>query len=232
LEVKETYEIMSEGYDAHRDRSPYFKIIEGLTHRCFYENTKNKTFTRGLDIGCGTGRNISTFLEKCKRVEGVDYTYGMLKYAKNNLKEPDNVNLMIGDVRNLPFSDEAFDLVGCFKALPHVTRVDKALSEISRVSKKGSIIFLEFYSPYSFRWLLNRMEHYTKWHSVGDATQLIENVNLKVRKVYGTRTFMVTEFLCYFPGGYRIFNFLENLFTNTFLNRFSGYYIIVCEKQT
>ena len=232
MEVKEAYEIMSEDYDAHRNRSPYFKIIEGLTRRCFYENTKNKTFSRGLDIGCGTGRNITTFLKKCKRVEGMDYTPGMLKHAQKIFKESNNVDLMIGDVQSLPFSDEAFDLVGCFKALPHVQGVEKALSEISRVSKKGSTIFLEFYSPYSFRWLLNQMKHYTKWHSVKHATQLIENVNLKVKKVYGTRTFMVTEFLCYLPGGFYIFNYLENLFTNTFLNRFSGYYIMVCKKQT
>tara|TARA_B100001971_G_scaffold193641_1_gene198950 strand:+ start:127 stop:798 length:672 start_codon:yes stop_codon:yes gene_type:complete len=222
---------MSEDYDNHRNRSPYFKIIEGLTRRCFYENTKNKTFSRGLDIGCGTGRNIPFFLEKCKRVEGMDYTPGMLKNAQQTFREFKNVHLMIGDVQSLPFSDKAFDLVGCFKVLPHVPGVDKSLKEISRVSRKGSTIFLEFYSPYSFRRLLNRMPHYTKWHSVKNVTQLIKNANLKVIKIYGARTFMITEYLCYLPGGYFLFNFLENFFTNTLLNRFSGYYIVVCEKQ-
>lgn len=232
MEVKEAYEKISEDYDAHRNRSPYFRIIEQLTRRCFYENTKNKTFPRGLDIGCGTGRNISTFLEKCKQVEGLDYTPGMLKHAQKIFKNSNNVNLMIGDVQSLPFSDKSFDLIGCFKALPHVPEVDKALSEISRVSRKGSTIFLEFYSPYSFRRLFNRMPHYTEWHSVKNVTQLIKEANLKVIKIYGTRTFMVAECLCYLPGGYYLFNFLENFFTNTFLNRFSGYYIVVCEKPT
>lgn len=230
MKVNDAYEIISKDYDAHRNRSPYFKIIEGLTRRCFHENTRNRTFERGLDIGCGTGRNIPIFIEKCKRIEGIDFTPGMLKYAQKIFKAHKNVNLMIGDVQNLPFNDEEFDLIGCFKVLPHVPRADKALHEITRVAKKNSTLFLEFYSPYSFRWVLNRMKHHTEWHTTKQATQLIKNANLKVIKIYGLRTFIATEFLCYLPGGYSFFNFMENMFTNTFLNYFSGYYIVVCKK--
>ena len=230
MKVDEAYEVISKDYDAHRNRSPYFKIIEDLTRRCFYENTQNRTFDKGLDVACGTGRNLAMFLEKCGRVQGVDYTLGMLKYAIENYRNHPKIDLAQGDVRYLPFQDETFDLVGCFKALPHVPNVGQALRELQRVTKKGGIIFAEFYSPYSFRWLLNRMKHHTEWHTVDQATSLLTVANLKVKKIYGLRTFMITEYLCYFPGAYRFFNYLENRFTNSPLNRFSGYYVVVCEK--
>ncbi|MFQ5729892.1 MAG: class I SAM-dependent methyltransferase [Waddliaceae bacterium] len=230
MKVDEAYEISSKDYDAHRERSPYFKIIEGLTRRCFHENTQGKTYDLGLDVGCGTGRNLPMFLEKCHCVRGVDYTPGMLKYAMGSVADNPKVDLMIGDVRSLPFVDDTFDLVGCFKALPHVSNVESALRELVRVTRKGGTVFTEFCSPYSFRWLLNRMKHHTDWHTVDHATKLLTQAGLKVKKVYGLRTFMVTEYLCYLPGGHHLFNYLENRFTNTFFNRFSGYYIVVCEK--
>jgi ubiquinone/menaquinone biosynthesis C-methylase UbiE len=230
LLVNEAYEIISKDYDAHRNRSPYFKIIEDLTRRCFLENTQGQNYTKGLDIGCGTGRNLRLFLEKCSHVQGIDYTPGMLKYAKTIYPNHPQVNLMNGDARHLPFKDETFDLVGSFKALPHVPNVDQALKEIYRVSKKGSTVFTEFYSPYSFRKLLNRMKHHTEWHTVEEAANLLKEAGFNVKKVYGLRTFIITEFLCYLPGGHYFFNLLENTFTNTWLNQFSGYYVIVSEK--
>ncbi len=231
VKVDEAYQVISRDYDAHRDRSPYFRIIEGLTHRCFYENTEGKSFARGLDAGCGTGRNLPHYLKKCDHVAGFDYTPEMLQFAKEKFQNEKRVRLMLGDVCHLPFPDQTFDLIGSFKVLPHVPKVLEGIREIERVARPGAIIFLEFYSPYSFRYLLNRMKHYTKWHSLRESKRLIARAGLKVRKVYGLRTFMATEYLTYLPGAYQLFNFLENRFTHSGLNRFSGYYVIVCEKQ-
>lgn len=71
---------------------------------------------------------------------------------------------------------------------------------------------------------------YTRWDSVSSAKRIIEKAGLKPIKIYGSRTFMITEHIANLPGMYQTFNFLENIFTNTLLNRFSGYYIIVCKK--
>lgn len=230
MEVRQAYNHISKDYDAHRNRSPYFKIIEGLTRRCFLENTQGRSFEYGLDAGCGTGRNLPMFLEKCRKVQGLDYTPAMLEKAAAVFKSAPNVDLMIGDLRALPFQDASFDLTASFKALPHVPNVSQAVSELARVTKPGGVVFAEFYSPWSFRRLLTRMPHFTDWRTVDEAVQLMEEAGLKVKKVYGLRTFMITEYLCYLPGGYRFFNYLENRFTHSFLNRFSGYYIVVGEK--
>src|SRR3989344_3020091 len=44
-----------------------------------------------------------------------------------------------GNVENLPFKDKVFDFVFCSHLLEHVENPDKAISELTRVAKKGYI---------------------------------------------------------------------------------------------
>lgn len=52
----------------------------------------------------------------------------------------------VGDIRNLPFENESFDVVAAFQVLEHIPFSDfeKALKEMSRVSKKYAIASLPF----------------------------------------------------------------------------------------
>lgn len=232
MKVVDAYSKMSRVYDSDREKSAYFKIIEGITKKCIKENIeslKNKTV---LDAGCGTGRNISLFLELgAKKIYAFDFTPNMLDFAKKKFGKNQKVKLSVGDVQNIDYPDEFFDVSGCFKVLAHVLDVQKAVNELARVTKKDGLLFLEFYSPYSFRRLFSIFNRfYIRWDSVGSADKLIRKAGLKPVKVYGSRTFIVTEHLVNLPGMYPLFSFLEKTFTNTFLNKFSGYYIMVCKK--
>lgn len=213
-------------YDKQRDNSNYFKVIEGITRRSIIENTIIDG-TKILDVGCGTGRNISFFLKHNAKVTGIDCTSSMLDVARSKFK---NVKLIEGNAEKLPFENESFDITCSFKALPHVEDIESAISEMKRVTKKNGTIFLEFYSPLSFRRLFSRFDFYTKWYIQSKAKELIEKNGLKIEKIYGSRTFMITEFICSNPLLYKLFDYLENKFTNSWLNRFSGYYIVVCKK--
>jgi len=232
MKTIEAYSNMAQFYDSNREKSPYFKIIEGITRRCIKENIPSLKGKKVLDAGCGTGRNISLFLELgAKEVYAFDYTPDMLDFAKKRFGKNPKVRLSVGDVQTIKYPDEFFDVTCCFKVLAHILDIQKAIGELARVTKKEGLIFLEFYSPYSFRRIFSPVSsHFTRWDSVSSAKKLIKNVNLATIKVYGSRTFMIVEHLVNIPGMYHIFNFLENAFTNTFLNRFSGYYIIVCKK--
>lgn len=232
MKVTEAYSRMSKIYDSKRDKSPYFKIIEGITKRCIKENVPSLKGKKILDAGCGTGRNIGLFLELgASKVYAFDYTPEMLEFARNKFNKNNKVNLSVGDVQNIKYPNNFFDVTGCFKVLAHVPNIQKAVKELARVTKKEGVLFLEFYSPYSFRRFFSPVnKHFTHWDSVSSAKKIIRKAGLKPVKAYGSRTFMITEGLANLLGMYSLFNFLENVFTNTFINRFSGYYIIVCKK--
>ncbi len=73
------------------------------------------------------------------KVVGIDLTPAMLKRAKKNLSKTDLKNVVFkeGSVENLPFPDEAFDVVTSNGALNLVPDKARAFGEIYRVLKPG-----------------------------------------------------------------------------------------------
>lgn len=97
-----------------------------------------------LDIGCGTGRNISYVSETVERSNfifyGIDYSKDCIAYAKVQYKSQ-GVRFKAYSGKKLPFKDNTFDFVVSSHVLEHIKKEDALLylSEISRVLKKGGI---------------------------------------------------------------------------------------------
>lgn len=145
MKVLNAYSKMSGIYDSKRENSTYFKIIEGITKRCVKENVPSLKGKKVLDAGCGTGRNISLFLELgASKVYAFDYTSGMLDFARKKFGKNSKIKLSIGDIQNIGYPNGFFDVSGCFKVLAHVPDIQKAINELSRVTKKNGLLFLEF----------------------------------------------------------------------------------------
>ena len=83
-----------------------------------------------LTIGCRTEAEIFSLVNAgfdINNIKGVDlFSYTPL--------------IEIGDVTDLPYSDNQFDVVVCGWVLEFVTDIDKAVSEIKRVTKKDGFI--------------------------------------------------------------------------------------------
>ena len=96
-----------------------------------------------IEVGCGFGKNLD-FL--CKnllyppKLFGVDISESMVKKAKDYI--PDNALLACGDILNLPFSDNSFDLVFTHGTLMHISadKLPKAILEAS-MSSRGIVLF-------------------------------------------------------------------------------------------
>ncbi len=86
-----------------------------------------------LEVGIGS-MVVSEYLKRA----GIEITTCDI----DSKLKPDKV----GDIRNLPFKDEAFDMVLAFQILEHLPFSDfeKALKEIRRVSRKFIVISLPY----------------------------------------------------------------------------------------
>jgi len=84
-----------------------------------------------LDAGCGTGAFALAIAGNVGAVVGVDAHAASLEAAR--LVAPTNVHLQQGDVTHLDLEDHAFDIVGCFRVLHHVTAPERVLAELARV---------------------------------------------------------------------------------------------------
>jgi len=88
-----------------------------------------------LDVGCGTGY-YSEVLEIPKPgwadYTGVDYNLGMLKLAAEYYP---NLDLRYGNIYDLPFPDQSFDVVMSGACITHVKDWKRAVDELRRVAR-------------------------------------------------------------------------------------------------
>ncbi|MDK2791064.1 MAG: hypothetical protein PWP15_1584 [Methanothermococcus sp.] len=120
----------------------YLKLIMEFEEQLIFDilsnmdvlNNNSKTDKLVLDCGCGFG----SFYPLIKDFNTIymDFSLNLLKKFKIN------TNKVCGDIQNLPFKDNTFDLVLCINVLEHVD-FERAVNEIKRVLKtNGTCIFV------------------------------------------------------------------------------------------
>ncbi len=99
-----------------------------------------------LDVPVGTGVFVFEKYNKMKNadINCLDYSNDMLNIAGERLRG-DNINLVQGDVGNLQFENETFDMVFSMNGFHVFPDKDKAFSEVTRVLKKEGILLASFY---------------------------------------------------------------------------------------
>ena len=105
-----------------------------------------------LDIATGTGdfAILATKMLKPQKLIGADISEGMMKIGKQKVAEQklDHViSFMKEDCMNLSFADNTFDAITAAFGIRNFEHLDKGLSEMHRVLKKGghlSIVELTF----------------------------------------------------------------------------------------
>ena len=104
--------------------------------RSYINIDKNYTV---LDLGCGGGRNIEYFLTKADKVYGLDHSKTSVKMASEINKKAiktGRCQILVGDVKSLPFEDESIDIVTAFETIYFWNDIEKCFKEIYRVLKK------------------------------------------------------------------------------------------------
>ncbi|BCW08161.1 class I SAM-dependent methyltransferase [Arthrobacter sp. NtRootA1] len=100
--------------------------------------------TSVLDVGCGPGSITCDFagLVAPAQVIGLDRSADIVAQATELAKDRgvENVEFRTGNIYDLEFEDESFDLVHAHQVLQHLTDPVAALREMRRVAKPGAIV--------------------------------------------------------------------------------------------
>lgn len=109
------------------------------------EVTQPQAHWRLLDVSTGAGHTALIFAPRVAHVIASDLTPQMLDVARRLAKERaiENIEFREADAQQLPFNDNAFDLVTNRMALHHYTDARKALEEMTRVCKRGGLVALD-----------------------------------------------------------------------------------------
>jgi malonyl-CoA O-methyltransferase len=92
--------------------------------------------TRLLDAGCGIGRRI----QNIPNAIGMDLIPGTLAGGRAH-------NVVIGDIRAMPFESNCFDMIWCRLVLSYLPDPLLAYGEIFRVCRPGGYVFITDFHP-------------------------------------------------------------------------------------
>jgi SAM-dependent methyltransferase len=147
-------------------------------------------FSSLLDVGLGTGTYLLNVGSRfsIKKSYGVDISGRMLAVAQSKLEG--SALVKFGDARNLPFSDESFDVVLLCRVASHLDDLRAAAHEINRVlRRRGFVIIsdLDPKHPYKFTRIpfgSGKISIETYKHSIVEWAAIARQAGLHIRDKY------------------------------------------------
>jgi ubiquinone/menaquinone biosynthesis C-methylase UbiE len=229
------YDDFSGGYEDERGVG-YHGMLDELELQVV---TKLAEGRRVLEVGCGTGLILRRLAQHASMARGVDFSPGMLRTAQAR-----GLEVVLGSATQLPFADASFDLVCSFKVLAHVAAIQQAMSEIARVTRPGGQMALEFYNPWSLRYLAKRLagpqpisdgrteaDVFTRWDSPLEVRKLLPH-GVELESFHGVRVLTPAAFVHKLPLLGPLFARAERHAVDSPLRYFGGFLIAVARKQS
>jgi SAM-dependent methyltransferase len=135
---------------------------------------------RVLDIGCGTGFNI-TYLHQIgyDQVDGLDISGDALMYCKSRRLH----SLMIGSAENLPLQSSTYDVILALDIVEHIANDRQVLSEIFRALKTDGTLVV-FVPAYQFLWSFqDEISHHQRRYEANDLKYKILQAGFEINKL-------------------------------------------------
>lgn len=116
-----------------------------------------------LDMGCGGGFLSNDLAAAGHTVTGIDLSTSSLRVAESR-DRTHSVRYQQGDVYQVPFPRESFDVVTAMDLLEHVSDPQKVISEATRVLRPGGLFLFNTFNKNPLAWLvvIKGMEWFVK----------------------------------------------------------------------
>jgi len=138
------YETIGGFYD---DTQRVFCAFRGLDIDSYFNNYMGMLEVKAgdsvLETSVGTGLNFK-YLPRGVKLSGLDLSGEMLAGCQNNLRRWGmEADLYMGNAEQLPFADSSFDVVFHVGGISFFNDKGKAIREMIRVAKPGSLLLIE-----------------------------------------------------------------------------------------
>jgi ubiquinone/menaquinone biosynthesis C-methylase UbiE len=229
------YDRFSATYEAQRHHG-YHRLIDELELQLI------RRYGEGRDVfeaGCGTGLLLREAARSARSAVGLDLSRGMLRAAHGR-----GLRVVQGSLTDVPLPSASVDLVYSMKVLAHIPPIERALAELARLVRPGGHLLLEFYNPYSLRYLGKRVggpariAHETTDHDVFtryDTAQKARSYlppDLELIGVRGVRILTPTSKVFALPAIGRLFGWAEQAACDLpLLRHLGGFLILVARKR-
>jgi SAM-dependent methyltransferase len=229
------YDRFATTYEAERHHG-YHRLIDEL------ELDLIRQYGAGRDVfeaGCGTGLLLRETALLARTAVGLDLSRGMLAVARDRA-----LRVVQGSLTDVPLPSASVDLVYSMKVLAHVPPIERALAELARLVRPGGHLLLEFYNPYSLRYLAKRVggpariaagttDHdvFTRYDTVDKARSYLP-AGVDLVGVRGVRILTPTSRVFALPPVGRLFGWAERATCDLpLLRHLGGFLILIARKR-
>jgi SAM-dependent methyltransferase len=98
---------------------------------------------RVLDAGCGAGGMTAVLAALAGSVEALDLDAANVALTREQVAQSPGtteVRVNTGDLTDLPYADETFDLVWCSRVIHHLKDMLAGVRELARITRRGGIV--------------------------------------------------------------------------------------------
>ncbi len=203
LDEKEILNFDNYAHEWWNKRGPY-KLIHNLTPLRM-EYITNQISLEGmdiLDIGCGGGILAEELTKRGANVTGIDASEKTIKIAKkHSLENKLNIDYKCVTLeKHLEKSKKKYDCIVCFELIEHVPDQLKLINDISKVSKKGtklfvstinrnilSFVFAKVIAEYFLKIVPQGTHQYQKFIKPSEINRLLEKSEYKTVDIKGVK---------------------------------------------
>lgn len=115
----------------------WFQVRAKIIAEQIEEVIKGRSEVKILNVGAATGRSTQ-LLSEYGEVTSIEYDKDCCDFTNEKL----DLGILNASVLELPFENEAFDLVCAFDVIEHVENDELAAQEMKRVCKKDGLVFI------------------------------------------------------------------------------------------
>jgi ubiquinone/menaquinone biosynthesis C-methylase UbiE len=126
-------------FEKHTTKNPISRFFLANFTNLLLEQVKKLKPDSILDVGAGEGFTLEMFRKNKigKKIEGIEYMDDAFILAKQLHPK---VSIKKGNIYELPYKRDSFDIVVCTEVLEHLDDPGKALQELKRVTKKYLVV--------------------------------------------------------------------------------------------
>ncbi len=157
-----------------------------------------------VDAGCGNGRWTYGLLKLGCKVVAFDYTISGCKETKNNVKQFDNVDVLLADIIHPPLKENTFDIAFCWGVLHHTKNMKLAFQKVANLVKHGGLLHVFVYGRKSWKmkiWrkILSNFSYNSRLAVIKSITKIV-NVFPKLRILFPFSPSVHGSFDAYSPS--------------------------------
>ena len=158
----------------------WYRVRRKIVRSVILKNCKKRNNLKILDAGCGVGATLKSIsdLGNCFGIDSHDK-------AVNYCREKGIKNVRLGDITDLSFDDNSFDVILVLDVLEHIKDDEAAIKEMGRVLREDGLLII-FVPALKILWSkTDELSHHFRRYTLKELKNKINKYGFKnVRATY------------------------------------------------